>query len=346
MNHGVMTRSQIELLLNSLVNSECIETHISWIILSGKFAYKIKKPVKLSFLDFSSLSLRKYYCQREIDLNRRLTSEIYLDVVPVRNIEDQVIIGQELGSIIDYAVKMKRMDEKSHMQYRIKKNRVNQNHVEQIADQLAAFHIFAEIPAEPPSAPAFLEQFKDIDQVQAFLCMQIGNEVSEVFFQAIKKASELLDYLESRMLERFDQGFFVDGHGDLHSGNIFLLEEPVLFDCIEFNDHFRYLDVLDEIAFFCLDLDYYGKSELESIFIDRYLQINPVIHNNKDHLLFEFFKWYRCNVKLKVQSLKAIQAETTVDLNFRLQRVNGYYQLFCKFLDQLAKKSGLNNEVV
>ncbi len=119
---------------------ELIETHISWVILCQRFVYKIKKPIKYSFLDFSTLEKRKKYCKREIELNKRLTDDIYLDVVPINRLNDHYKIGGNLGTVIDYAVRMFKMDRTKQMDQLLVQNKVTKSDIQNLSKKIAAFH--------------------------------------------------------------------------------------------------------------------------------------------------------------------------------------------------------------
>lgn len=286
---------------------ECVETHASWVLLTDKFAYKIKKPIQYSFLDFSTLAKRKYYTEQELQLNRRLTNGIYLEVLPVWANEKHVQIGGKVeGEIVNYALKMKRLDTNRQMHKLLEAGTVTPQHMEQLARQLADFHASAKVIEQPLEIEKLNEDFADILKVQDFLAQRWGLATSHLLDQAVASARKFLQQHEPRFRERSEQGFVVDGHGDLHSGNIFLLDEPVIFDCIEFNEDFRHVDMLDELAFFCLDLDFYDQPELEQHFLQHYLAKMPCIESEEDRQIYHYYKLYRANVRLKVACLKAM----------------------------------------
>ena len=330
-----MTRAEIDDLILTLDQPKLIETHISWLLLSGEYAYKIKKPVKFSFLDFSTIAKREFFCHREVTLNRRLTQDIYLNVVPVCRENDMPVLENYTIPAIDFAVKMRRMDETRYMPTLLEKQLVSTTHIEQIAKKLAGFHRCADRIPAPPDLARWLAQFQDIRQISDFLDGEMESQPGETIEQAIQAAEIWIPRLADRIKERYHRGFYIDGHGDLHSGNIFLLEEPVFFDCIEFNDEFRQLDILDEMAFFCLDLDYYRQSKLAEHFLACYQQHYPCRVTEDDNRLFQFFLCYRANVKLKVQTLKAMQATTSTDRAHRLSRARRYHELLIKYTQQL-----------
>ena len=183
--------------------------------------------------------------------------------------------------------------------------------------------------------------FADILIVKDFLSKELGDKAGEKIESAVAFSKQFLTKYRSRFEERQKMGFTIDGHGDLHSRNIFLLDEPVIFDCIEFNDHFRQVDVLSEIAFFCMDLDFYGKRELELHFLDKYLIEYPCIFTEEDHLIFEYYKLYRANVRTKVNALKAIQTKDGKERKYRLKLTGDYFFLMREYLSILKEKAGI-----
>ncbi len=337
-----MTREQLQSLLDSEQFSghgreaELVETHISWVILSEKHAFKLKKPVKFDFLDFSTLEKRKYYCERELELNSRLTEGVYKEVLPVVDSEGGLRIGGE-GKTVDYALKMKRLDSSRQMNLLLEEGAVTAHHMKQLAEQLAAFHLHTDVISQSPSIQEMKENFAALDSVRDPLRKLLGEDVGELLTKSIYFAGELLDSCKAQLLRRSRHGYIVDGHGDLHSRNIFLLDEPVIFDCIEFNDAFRQVDVLDELAFLCMDLDYYSSRELERPLLRTYLKENPCILDDTDWCIFNYYRWYRANVKLKVSVLKAEQEGGSADSS----DVEEYWRLYSTYYHILKRGQSL-----
>lgn len=332
-----MNDKQVQALIQSLSHSGeaagLVETHISWVILTDKLAYKLKKPVKFDFLDFSTLEKRRHYCREEVKLNNRLTQGMYLGVVPVVNTEQ----GPQLegkGEVVDYAVKMKRLDSSRQMDKLLERAEVHSAYMIQLAEHLAAFHLRADVIEKPPVLEKIKEDFTDLDSVKSQVEKQLGEHAAREMGDCISFAQHLLGKLFPRMAERGRQGLIVDGHGDLHSRNIFLLAEPVIFDCIEFNPHFRQLDVLDELAFLCMDLDYHNARQLEEPFLRTYLRENPCISGDADWAIFSYYKWYRANVRLKVNALRAMEEESVEAES----AVEEYWQLFTTYYHSLAEE--------
>lgn len=280
---------------------QLIETHISWVLLTEKYVYKIKKPLTFSFLDFSTLEKRAFYCNQELTLNKRLAPSMYLTVLPVKKCADQIIIGSSQGKIIDYALVMKRMDFTRQMDILLKKNVVSSADIQNIAFQMAAFHQRTDkINPEKHPVNRIHEKFADLKSVQYIIAEHIGEEDALFIDELVKFSSTFINKYARHFDERAERGYIVDGHGDLHSKNIFLLEAPVIFDCIEFNDDFRRLDVLNDIAFLCMDLDSIQQTTFSKLFLETYTQKNPCIHSEADCHIFNYYKMYRANVRLKV----------------------------------------------
>lgn len=284
------------------------ETHISWVILSRSHAFKIKKPVKLDFLDFSTLALRKHYCEREIALNSRF-SPIYLDVQPVWKGKDGWHIGQVGAEVADYAVCMKRMSSEKRMDHQLNKKGVKKQQMVELAEVIAGFHRKAEkifIPFDPMVAR---DTFNDINDILDFTRQHLGPDAAKAIERAIIWSNHFIDRHQERFRERIEEGWKRDVHGDLHSGNIFLYKTPVLFDCIEFNDEYRQIDLLYEIAFLCMDLEAFHRPELEQIFLREYLKRVHCIETREDEMIFRYFKSLRANVRAKVSAIRAMQQE-------------------------------------
>jgi aminoglycoside phosphotransferase family enzyme len=291
-------------------DAELIETHISWVVLTKEFAFKIKKPVRFPFLDFSMLDKRQFFCEREVVLNNRLSRGIYLGVLPIHRLGDQMAIGGRYGEVVDYAVQMKRLDSRRLMPVLLESNSVIPDDLRKIARQLAAFHASAETIRQPPDVAEMQADFADILKIKDFVRENISAAAAQNLERVVSTSQRFLQQRQQRLTERALAGNVVDGHGDLHSRNIFLLEEPVIFDCIEFNDHLRQGDVLNEIAF-----------------LEEYLEKNPCIRDDADWQLFRYFKSYRANVRAKVTALRAMQEEPGSNREADLVQVKKYLAL-------------------
>ncbi len=297
-----------------LLNGKLVETHISWVILTKKFAFKIKKKMQYSFLNFSSLDKRKYYCERELLLNRRF-SDIYLDVLPIKSEGNNLSIGVGKGVTIDYAVRMKRLQTAKQMDNLLRKKRINKTQIKVLAKKIAAFHQRTDIIYTPFNKTQAKNEFNDILSVADWIKTNLGNSYADLIEKAIMNSDTFLDQNEQFIAKRIKAGFWRDGHGDLHSKNIFLYQDPVIFDCIEFNDTFRQIDVLNEVAFFCMDLEAFQRGDLSKQFMQTYLELFPCMKSQNEEKLFTYYKCYRTNVRAKVNTLRAMQSIDKIEIN-------------------------------
>jgi aminoglycoside phosphotransferase family enzyme len=307
------------------------ETHISQVILTPKYAYKIPKAIQLPYLDFSSLEQRKDYCDQEIKLNRRFTEGVYLAVVSIRNSDGQMVIGEGEGTLIDYAIKMKRLPEARLMSNMLKNKEVQSEQMIAIANQLVRFHRTADKVDEPPDIRQMQKDFADLLSAKAVVEELISPEAAEKLEEWVLAAQKILANHEVRILERHQQQFYIEIHGDLHASNIFLMDRPVFFDCIAFNNAFRQGDLLNELAFFCMDMDHYGRSDLGNVFLQHYLMQMHAIETEEDQLLFLYYKRYRANIRLKVNALKWQQTTDVEEKKKRGAAVVSYYALMERY---------------
>ena len=335
-----MTKEQInELLLKGQFGEYqglpvMIETHISWVFICDQFVYKIKKPIQYSFLDFSSLEKRKYFCHREIELNKRLTDEIYLDVQPVRSIPDRYFIGGKNGEIIDYAVRMKKMDPQKQMDVLLMNNKVTGAHIQNLAERIAIFHKKTDIIFQKDILDV-QKKFDDLGEESDYLSEQLNANSKTIINNALATSYAFVQKNKALLDSRLKAGFFRDCHGDLHSRNIFLLPYPQPFDCIEFNDDFRQIDVLNEIAFLCMDLDAFGREDLSDLFLTSYNRLFPSMKTEDDRKLFVYYKSYRSNIRAKVNSLRARNANDDAQRIAALKEADKYLHLMDVYMKEL-----------
>ncbi|RME95656.1 MAG: hypothetical protein D6772_12860, partial [Bacteroidetes bacterium] len=207
--------------------------------------------------------------------------------------------------------------------------------VRQLAQVIANFHQKAEIIKVQPDIDKMQTLFADIRQVEAALQTQLGAKATYKLQSWIAFSAEFLSAHARHILKRHTQGFTNDGHGDLHVGNIFLLDPPVLFDCIEFDDTLRQVDVLSELAFLSMDFDFYGRSDLADLLLEAYHEANPCLLTAEDGTLFLYYKFYRANIRLKTNALKATQAPSIQENRKRLVWVEDYYWLMNHYANLL-----------
>ena len=286
-----------------------IQTHISHVFIAGPFVYKFKKPVNFDFLDFSTLEKRKHYCYREVELNRRLCDNIYLGVVAVREEGSSFTIdGSGNGEIVEYAVKMNKLSEEYFLPSYIEREELNSRHLDRIADKLSDFYNGQETGDE-------IRQWGEIDKVryntdENFRQTKsfVGDTIHETGYRSIQKYTrEYFKRFRHLFDRRIRNNCIVDGHGDLHLEHIHITPEKVrIYDCIEFNDRFRYGDTAADLAFLAMDLDFNGCRKEERYFMNRMARLL----NDPDLLLhLDFYKCYRAYVKAKVKSLQSAEEE-------------------------------------
>ncbi|MDP4147945.1 MAG: hypothetical protein Q8932_10810 [Bacteroidota bacterium] len=318
--------------------AELVETHISWVFLCDRFVYKIKKPIRYPFLDFSTLEKRKFYCEREIELNRRLTTDMYLDVQPVSEISGRSYVGYENGKIIDYAVRMRKMDRNRQMDVLLRNNKVTHSDMRNLAEKIAGFHQRT-MTIHDKDVLQIGDDFNDLKNETAYLHAHLGADTPVIIDRAIASSGAFIERHKDLFAARLKEGFYRDCHGDLHSRNIFLLPEPQPYDCIEFNDELRQIDVLNEVAFLCMDLDALDKQELAEQFLHYYNHLFPAIRSKEDRELFLYYKAYRANVRAKVNSLRARSADNEAAREPALAESDKYLRLMDRCLSELAGDS-------
>ena len=316
-----------------MLNLQLVETHISWVLMGNEWVYKIKKPVQYSFLDFSTMEKRKYYCERELVLNNRFTSGIYLDVVTINDVNGQLVLEGGKGTVIDYAVKMRKLDPGRQMDLLIKENKVKESDIISLAKKIAGFHQEAEIK-DQLDPDELAEKFNDLEGQTEYLT-QFLPDSRAIISNAIQLSNDILKQNRERISQRLKLGFVRDCHGDLHTRNIFLLPEPTPFDCLEFNDSYRYMDVLDEVAFLCMDLDALGRSDLAALFLHHYDQSYHTLFSDEDRRMFIYYKAYRANVRAKVNSLRAAGSPNEKARTAALGEVRKYLELMNVYIRQL-----------
>lgn len=282
-----------------------IETHISWVLLSGQYAYKIKKPVNFGFLDFSTLEQRRHCCHEELRLNQRLAADLYLDVVPITGTVDHPQLGGE-GLSLEYAVKMIQFPARHLLAEYAKQGQLTTEELDQLTESIAQFHdSIAHADLDSPYGEGsdinhwFIENF---DQIRPLLTDIHQKQQLQHLQDWDKSESHKLAVF---MQLRKQQGYIRECHGDLHLGNMTLLNDRViLFDCIEFNPMLRWIDVISEVAFLFIDLLYFGYKQYAYRFLNRYLQNTG---DYKGLTLLPYYLVYRALVRAKVTLLRQTQ---------------------------------------
>jgi aminoglycoside phosphotransferase family enzyme/predicted kinase len=277
---------------------QLIETHISWVLLTGPYVYKFKKPVNFGFLDFTTLPARQHFCNEELRLNQRLTDDLYLEVIPITGTVEAPQLGGE-GEVLEYALKMRQFPQSGLLSTLQANGELTTTHIDEIARQIAEFHISAPVvPAtndlgSPDSVMApVLQNFEQIRPL-------ISEKADLLQLDSLQAWAETsFNRLKTLLGQRKAEGFIRECHGDIHLGNITLIDgKVVIFDCIEFNEPFRMTDVYADIGFLAMDLEDRGLKSLSRRLVSQYLELTGDYRGLE---LLNFYKAYRALVRAKV----------------------------------------------
>jgi aminoglycoside phosphotransferase family enzyme/predicted kinase len=286
---------------------ELMETHISWVILAGNYAYKIKKPVVLDFLDFGTLEKRRHYCEEELRLNRPWAPELYLEVVAITGPAAEPEVGGD-GETLEYAVKMLRFDQDLRLDRQLENGLLTVADMKELGQNIAARHAAAERP-EPAERERLVKQAvhyfrENFDH--------LGDIIDREEFRYLRDWTEReLGRHEARFRQRFDDGFVCDCHGDLHLGNLVRLPSGITtFDCIEFNPDLRVTDVYADVGFLTMDLTEKGHPELAAHFLNRYLERSG---DYAGAVLLDLYFVYRCLVRAKVAAIRSRERDSETE---------------------------------
>ena len=304
---------------------EVIETHISWIFLTGEYAYKLKKPVNLGFLDFSTLERRRHYCFEELRLNRRLCPELYLEVLPVICQDAVCRIGGD-GMVADYVIKMIQFDRKFELDRLLRKNELTFRQIDEAATLIASFHSSA-----PRADPASM-----FGTPELILKPMLENlDLTEAVARSIEERSDIetmrrWTIAEHRRLsgvirERKALGMVRECHGDLHTGNMLIRNGRVMiFDCIEFSHALSIIDITSDTAFLFMDLEHSGRKELAWHFLNAWLSRSGDYAGLR---VLRFYGAYRAMVRAKVTSIRLAQESGESEKKETLAEHHAYLKL-------------------
>lgn len=323
-------RSAAPLQIGELLNPEAFthpvsqlevrETVISWIILTGSVAYKIKKPVSFDFIDAATLDRRRHYCQEELRLNRRLAPDLYLNVVPIARVDGRARVGDASGPAIEYAVCMKQFDRRQELTRLLQNADVARSEIEDLARCLAQFHLRA-----PASTSSGVQDNTEhlYDAVSGNMSQLLGH-LEQLgpdggLRQLVDWTHDTARALESCFRSREQSGYVRECHGDLHSANIVRYEGRLVpFDCIDFDPRLRWIDVINDIAFLAMDLVSHRRDDLACVLLSSYLEVTGDYEGMR---LLPFCAVYRALVRAKVDAIAAEQsAADATELRRRLRQ--------------------------
>ncbi|GAB1541757.1 bifunctional aminoglycoside phosphotransferase/ATP-binding protein [Scytonema sp. NUACC21] len=254
---------------------QLIQTHISYVLLTGKYAYKVKKPMNFGFLDYSTLEKRQHFCYEELRLNQRAAAELYLEVFPVTLVDEEYRLGGT-GEPVEYVLKMLQFPEETLLSKMFKQGKLTEELVEELGRVVAQYHATKTVTND------YIRSFGEVEQVRAAFDENyeqtekyIGGPQTREQFEETKRYTDAF-FIERRELfqNRIQNNQIRECHGDLHLGNICLWQDKLwLFDCIEFNEPFRFVDVMFDIAYAVMDLEAQQRIDLSNAYLNTYLEM-------------------------------------------------------------------------
>lgn len=325
---------------------EVRQTHISAVFLAGDLVYKVKKPVELGFLDFSTVEKRRHFCREEVRLNRRLAPDVYLGVVPVTAAGESGLRVDGKGRVVDHAVKMRRLPDEATLAAFLERGALEGDALERLGRRIAGFHADAasgdhvssfgcwEVVAA--NARENLEQSRD--QVGVTVSRSVRERLRAVLEQRLEAHRDLIEARAGRGVTR-------DTHGDLHLEHVYLFpdREPprdlTVIDCVEFNERFRYADPVSDMAFLAMDLRAQGRYDLERRFSRSYFR---AAGDPDGRALLPFYRSYRAAVRGKVEGMAAGEEEVSAEEGRRaVRRARGHWLLALSELEPPNRRPGL-----
>lgn len=308
---------------------EVRQTHISVVFLAGEHAYKIKKPVNLGFVDFSTLAKREHFCREEVHLNARLAPQVYLGIVPVVATRGGVRLEAD-GEVIEWAVKMKRLPDEATLESRLERGEVQPELIEAVGREIAAFHARAETSEQIAAFGRYevvagnaRENFEQSEK-------HVGRTISRAVFERLSARTDEVLAAHRKLIEsRAARGIPRDTHGDLRLDHVYIMDEAgaemLIIDCIEFNEQFRFGDPVADMAFLAMDLKFEGRHDLAAALADAYF---PAARDDEGRALLPFYIAYRAAVRGKVEGFKQAEAEVPdADRAEAVARARGYWLL-------------------
>lgn len=310
-----------------------LQTHISWVFLTGSYAYKVKKPVDFGFLDFTTLEKRLHYCREEVRVNRELAGGMYIGVVPVAR-EEEGLRMEGSGEVVEYAVKMVELPQEAIMRRMLQRGEVSSEDVCRIAELVARHHSRVPSTEEARRWGGYGQVVKNWEQNFEQTAQLRGRLVPErEYGWLVERVRHFLERERQRFEERGE--LIKECHGDLHSGNIFIVREPgelysegiYIFDAIEFFKGFSCSDVLADVAFLAMDLDFHGRHELSEAFVSAYAER---FEDAMDRQLLSFYQCYRAFVRMKVEGFMLAEAGEAERAGIE-ERIRRYFSLSCRY---------------
>ena len=314
-----------------------IETHISWVLLTGEYAYKIKKPVDFGFLDFSTLEKRQRYCEHELRLNRRLAADIYLDIVTINGEADEPHLSGD-GEILEFAVKMSQFPQSAQLDNMLAADELTFEHMDAFALMIADFHQQIEVAGSSADYGDNEHVFQPVEENYRQIKQHIDTTAYNVKLQKISEWSRSVSIqLGADFKQRKHDGFIRECHGDMHLRNMVWLKGlPMAFDCIEFNATLRWIDVLSEVAFLVMDLQDRQQQQFANHFLNSYLEVTG---DYAGLSVLPFYLAYRAMVRAKVNALRLEQENINIEEEQQARlSFESYLDLALSYTEQASPK--------
>ena len=311
---------------------DVVETHMSWVFMTGRNVYKLKKPMRYDFLDFSTLALRQYYCEEEVRLNRRLAPEVYLGTVPLTmDAAAQIHLGGD-GDVIDWLVHMRRLPAQCMLDNRIRQGVAAETDIRQIASTLARF--YRQCAAVEVSHAHYRQQLEQSIELNKRELLGTEYPLPQALIRNVHAEQENFLTQQAAVFDaRIDAGRIIEGHGDLRPEHICLQAEPVIIDCLEFNRQFRIIDPVDELAFLAMECEFLGAWFVDRELFRTYGDMtgdHPPVH------LVLFYKSYRACMRARLSIWHVRELEKR-DWGKWQQRATDYLHLAEIYCNQLAQ---------
>jgi aminoglycoside phosphotransferase family enzyme/predicted kinase len=304
---------------------DVVETHVSYLFMTGELVYKVKKAVDLGFVDFTTLESRSLNTQRELELNRRISLSVYLGVVPVMEHAGRLAFGGP-GTVVDHALKMRQLPRERMLDAMLTTDAVSVSDIERVGRRIAAFHATVETSAEITRIGGRRAMTRLVAENFAQTASHVGPLLGREMYEEIEAYMD--GFLQSRrpLFERREAaGHVRDGHGDLHAAQICLVDEIEFIDCIEFSAEYRYGDTASDLAFLAMDLDRYGRADLSAALVRAYVEESGDAEAAE---VLDFYRCYRAYVRAKVTGMRLATASLTPEERASAtETASAYYRL-------------------
>jgi uncharacterized protein len=306
-----------------------VQTHASYVVITHRYVYKVKKAVNLGFLDFSTLEKRRHFCEREVFLNRRLSSHVHLGVLPIFMNKGQLAFSGG-GRVVEYAIQMRKLDRRYFLPRLLRRNQVGRAQVNRIVSALARFYQ-AQTPRAAITRWGSIQKLKistdeNFRQTETF----VGSAISRPAFEVVRHFTRKFYRCRASLFaRRMREHRIRDCHGDLRLEHIHMAPRHLsIYDCIEFNDRLRYLDWANDLAFLAMDFDYQGRSDLGGYFVT---EMATALRDENFLAVVDFYKCYRAYVRGKVETIQSLDAREVTAKERRLRNAGAYFKVALRY---------------